>query len=692
MAVADTTANQVASNGTSRRISEVVARDAAPARRFGGFRALHGVLIAALVIYGLSLIIRGQDGASPTWLDGWGIAAFELLCGVLVLIRAYVSPRDRNYALWLGLACCAWALGDFAVTYESLGGATPATISLANYLWALFFPLAYVGVMLLMQRDVRKLTSANYLDGVVTTLVTAAALVAFAFNGIAGVAGGGNESVAVNLVYPVGDLLLFGLTVMGIKLLPAGSRARWYLLAAAGLANAAGDISALFGGVIATDVGWFLDAMAWPASLLLISCAVWLAPDPKVPVQEYRSSGFAVPTVASVLALVILFLGSLDHVSQVAIGLATATLVAAGARFVLALRRLKAINDKRNHQLESSAAVERASREALQAAVLNYSQFASAVADGDLTATVNTNGDADLRGLTESLNTMVGGLAEISGEIQAGVQEISASTEEILGSVSRHSESAGQQSAAIGQTSATVNELRAAADAMAARARDVARQAGESVQVSSDGTEAVAAISIAMEEIRARVDGMATDISALSERTQQIGVITNTVNDLADRSKLLALNASIEAARAGEHGRGFAVVAEHVRGLADQSKDAVSQVATILNDVRDATNAAVAASDQGTHVVEKGLALAQEAGKGILSLTDTIRDASRAAEEIAELARQQSLGMDEIALAMGNMQAGTSQFLEGAHQSQQAAESLNELAAKLAGLTERYRV
>ena len=84
----------------------------------------------------------------------------------------------------------------------------------------------------------------------------------------------------------MGDLLLFGLTVLGIKLLPPGRRTRWYLLAAAGLVNATGDISALFGGIIATDVGWFLDAMAWPTSLLLISCAVWLAPDPGVPVQE----------------------------------------------------------------------------------------------------------------------------------------------------------------------------------------------------------------------------------------------------------------------------------------------------------------------------------------------------------------------------------------------------------------------
>src|SRR5207244_12750714 len=123
----------------------------------------------------------------------------------------------------------AWVRADFVELYEALGGAIPATISLFTSLWALFFPLAYVGVMLLMQRDVRKLTAANYLDGVVAALVTAAALVAFAFNGIASAAGGGNESVAVNLIYPVGDLLLFGLTVLGLKLLPPGRRMRWYL-------------------------------------------------------------------------------------------------------------------------------------------------------------------------------------------------------------------------------------------------------------------------------------------------------------------------------------------------------------------------------------------------------------------------------------------------------------------------------
>jgi methyl-accepting chemotaxis protein len=181
---------------------------------------------------------------------------------------------------------------------------------------------------------------------------------------------------------------------------------------------------------------------------------------------------------------------------------------------------------------------------------------------------------------------MVGGLAEISPEIQAGVHEIGSSTEEILGVVSKHTESAGQQSAAITQTSATVSELRTVADVTARRAREVAERAGDLVRVSDQGT---AAIADAMQDIRARVKGIAREILTLAQRALQIGVITDTVNELADRSNLVALNATIEAARAGEAGKGFAVVADQVRQLAEQSKQATAKVESILTEVRDAT-------------------------------------------------------------------------------------------------------
>ncbi len=691
MAVTDTRPSPIARHPVPARRAGTSTLPAPELRHAGpGMTTLFAALTVVLVAYAGSLVVRGPDGASPTWLDGWGVAAFELIASGLVLARAWASGRDRKFALWLGLGCASWALGDVALTYESLGGATPATISLANWLWVGFFPLAYVGVMVLMERDVRKLTAANYLDGVIATLVTSAALVAFAFHAIASAAGGGNESVAINLVYPVCDLLLFGLTLFGARLLPAGQRARWCLIALAGLANAAGDISALFGDP--GNLGWFLDSMAWPVSLLLIAAAVWLAPSPSAPAQENRSSGFAVPTAASAFALLILFVGSLNHTTQIAIGLATATLVAAGVRFGLALRRMTALTEERHRELEQSAEIERASKETLQAAVADYAAFAARVAGGDLTATVSASGTPVLGELADSLNTMVSGLAEISREIQGGVHEIGDSTTDILSAVRRHTESAGEQSAAISQTSATVNELRAAADETAQRARQVAQQAGDSVAVSNEGTAAVTALAEAMEDIRARVDAIAAEILTLSERTQQIGAITATVNGLADQSNLLALNASIEAARAGEHGKGFAVVAEQVRRLSEQSKAATAQVEGILTDVRDATAAAVAASEQGTEVVDRGLSLTERAGEGIRSLADTIREASFAAEQIAASAHQQSVGMDQIADAMGNIDDGTVQFLEGAEQSQRVAGDLSDLSGKLAALTARYKV
>jgi methyl-accepting chemotaxis protein len=663
-----------------------------PQQTSAGVKALYGVLGLILLGYAVSLVVRA-NGASTNWLDGWGVSSFELVASLLVLIRAAVSPKERRFCLALGLGMCLWALGDFAMTYESIHNANPPTPVLANYLWAGFFPLAYVGVMLLMRQEVRKFTAANYLDGVVVTLTCAAAFAAFAFTTIQKAVGDDSVTVAWNLIYPVGDILLLILTLGAATMVPRDRRLRWYLMAAASLFNAIGDVCALFdNGIGATHFGYFWNSIAWPASLLLFSLSVWLPT--RAPEGELKetSSGFVLPGVAAGLALLILFVGSLNHINQIALGLATATLVAAGVRFGLALLRLRELTDERHRQLAESAEVERASREALQSAVRDYSQFAARVADGDLRATVSANGSEDLGDLSDSLNTMVGGLAQISGHIQAGVHDIGDSTADILASVSRHTESASLQSAAINQTSATVNELRIAAEDTAQLASEVADRANDSLQVSNGATSAVTAIASAMEEIRERVDAIAREIVTLSERTQQIGEITATVNGLADRSKLLALNASIEAARAGEHGRGFAVVAEEVTKLAEQSKDATAQVEAILSDVQAATSAAVLASQEGTKVVEHGLELTEHAGEGIRSLSGTIQASCDAAQQIAASAHEQSVGIEQIAQAMSHVNEGTTQFVEGANQSQMAAEKLNELAGQLAAVTERYRV
>ena len=272
------------------------------------------------------------------------------------------------------------------------------------------------------------------------------------------------------------------------------------------------------------------------------------------------------------------------------------------------------------------------------------------------------------------------------------MHDIAASTAQILGSVSTHTDGASRQSSAISEATATVNELRMAADDSSARARDVASKAANSARVSDEGTEAVAALAEAMCEIGERTADIRKELVMLSDRAQQIGVITETVNELSSRSKLLALNATIEAARAGEHGRGFAVVADQVRDLADQSQAATARVEGILDEVRQATRASVAASEHGAEVVERALDLTTRADERIRNLARTIRDASDAAEQIASSAEFQSLSMDQIAAAMASIEDDTVQFVAGAQSSEAAAQRLTELSDKLSTLSERYRV
>ena len=178
----------------------------------------------------------------------------------------------------------------------------------------------------------------------------------------------------------------------------------------------------------------------------------------------------------------------------------------------------------------------------------------------------------------------------------------------------------------------------------------------------------------------------------LSEQSQAICEIIATVNDLAEQSNLLAVNAAIEAAKAGEQGKGFAVVAQEVKSLAEQSKEATAQVRAILNDIQKATNAAVLATEQGNKAVEAGVRQSRDANEAINLMGRNIEDSAQAALQIAASSQQQLTGMDQVALAMENIKQASEQNVAGMKQVEVTTQSLHELGQKLKGLVAQYQV
>jgi diguanylate cyclase (GGDEF)-like protein len=312
--------------------------------------AVYGLLGACLLAYVVSEIVR-RNGQSSELVDGWGVAAFEILAALLCIARGVRSRSDRMLPLILGFGLLSWSVGDLVLTAESLGGATPPTPSWADLFYLGFYPLTYAGVIILARRQTKKFTATTWLDAGIAGLGAAAICAQFALRGLSSSLGGSTAEVATNLAYPVGDLLLLGLVVAGSSVLPGRKKARWLLLAGGYAINAIGDTANLFNSSVgATHIGSVFNAVAWPTSILLVSLSVWLPDERPDPLAREEVPGLAVPGIVAVAALVILGLSSFVAVDRAAFGLAAATLAVAAVRCGLSLIRLRDLTEQRRGQ------------------------------------------------------------------------------------------------------------------------------------------------------------------------------------------------------------------------------------------------------------------------------------------------------------------------------------------------------
>ncbi len=277
-------------------------------------------------------------------------------------------------------------------------------------------------------------------------------------------------------------------------------------------------------------------------------------------------------------------------------------------------------------------------------------------------------------------------------EVMEAVNVLASSASEMFTATQQLASTASQTATAVSQTSATAEELKQTARLSSEKAKHVSEKSQKAAQVAQQGTTAVSENMEAINRMKGQAELVAESIVKLSEQAAAIGEITAAVNDLAEQSNLLAVNAAIEAAKAGEQGRGFSVVAGEIKSLAEQSKRATAQVRAILSDVQKATGATVMATEQVNKAVEAGVKQAAEAGRSIRNLADTIVEASNAATQVAASSQQQLVGIDQIASVMENIRQATQQNSAGIKQVEKAAHDLNVLGQRLKAMAEESKV
>jgi methyl-accepting chemotaxis protein len=324
------------------------------------------------------------------------------------------------------------------------------------------------------------------------------------------------------------------------------------------------------------------------------------------------------------------------------------------------------------------------------ASLRSLAASADRIASGDLTLELIPASPKDQLG--HSFCTMTRNLKDLNQEIREVVGVLATSAGEIMTTVSELASSSSETASSISETNATVQEVRQTTDLTSQKSRQVYDSSNRSVQVAKSGRQSVEDAIGGMRGIDERMGFIAERIVNLSEQSQAIGDIIATVNDLAEQSNLLAVNAAIEAAKAGEHGKGFAVVAQEVKNLATQSKQATAQVRSILGVIQKATTAAVLATEQGSKAVEEGVRQSGAAGEAIRLLAVSIEDSSNATLQIVTSTQEQAIGMDQIAIAIQSINQASSQNVAGSRQIESAARNLYELNQKLQLLVSRYRV
>jgi len=372
--------------------------------------------------------------------------------------------------------------------------------------------------------------------------------------------------------------------------------------------------------------------------------------------------------------------GTADLVLTIAIGFGAALMLTLIALATLLIRGAR-------QRLEEQADQNRRN----QRAILRLLDELSTLADGDLTthATVTE----DITGaIADSVNSAIDALRSLVTTINSTAEDVARAADKTQTTAIRLAEASNHQAREIAAANEAITEMAQSMERVSENARGSAEVAMKSVSIAASGAETVRRSISGMDSIREQIQETSKRIKRLGESSQEIGDIIGVINDIAEQTNILALNAAIQASTAGEAGRGFAVVADEVQRLAERASDATKRVEALIKTIQNDTNEAVASMEQSTAGVVSGAKLAEDAGGALGEIESVSKQIAELIQQISQEADQQAQSATEISETMNVIQGITIQTSDGTSETATSIGELTQLSQELRASVTGFRL